>query len=281
MFSAQTTKIRFSLAAVLAATLGACEDVPPPPKPRPVISAEPPRPEPLPLPSAMTPPPVTPEPPPVKPEVATEPEADDVKPGDPLGGARKMLDAGKLDKALRLANLGVRRLPKRSVAWNTLGRVQLQMGKRSEAISSFEKAVELNPNNSYAQNNLGLALIYDKRFEDAVGVLEKAVELEPVEAYMWNNLGMAYEQLDRLEEARDAYDKGVQMESERARTSLARLEGVKTVFRTARADTPAVTKKDDAEGGAKGASDDTTAPSNPGDSKTPGDSQKDELRGQL
>ena len=111
------------------------------------------------------------------------------------------------------------------------------MGKRKDAIASFEKAVELNPKNSYAQNNLGLALIYDKRFEEAVDALEQAVELEPVEAYMWNNLGMAYEQLDRLEEARDAYSKAVEMESDLARESLARLEGVKSVIRTAKVDT--------------------------------------------
>ena len=128
-------------------------------------------------------------------------------------------------------------MPKRSGAWNTLGRVQLQMGKRKDAIESFEKAVDLNPKNSYARNNLGLALIYDKRFEEAADTLEQAVELEPVEAYMWNNLGMAYEQLDRLEDARVAYGNAVEMESDLARESLARLEGVKSVIRTAKVDT--------------------------------------------
>ena len=111
------------------------------------------------------------------------------------------------------------------------------MGNRKDAIASFEKAVDLNPKNSYARNNLGLALIYDKRFEEAVDMLEQAVELEPVEAYMWNNLGMAYEQLDRLEEAREAYGKAVEMDSDRARDSLARLMGVKSVIRTAKVDT--------------------------------------------
>ena len=108
------------------------------------------------------------------------------------------------------------------------------MGKRKEAIASFEKAVELNPHNSYAQNNLGLSLVYDKRYGDAARALEQAVELEPVEGYMWNNLGMAYEQLDRLEEARDAYGKAVEMENDRAKGSLARLKGVKSVIRTAK-----------------------------------------------
>ncbi len=130
----------------------------------------------------------------------------------------------------------MRRTPKRSSAWNILGRVQLQNGHRTDAIASFEKAVELNPQNSYAHNNLGLTLIYDKQFEEAVDELEQAVELEPVEAFMWNNLGMAYEHLDRLQEARDAYSNAIEMESGRARDSLARLKGVESVIRTAKVD---------------------------------------------
>ena len=137
-----------------------------------------------------------------KPPVTVENDDDGPRPADALAAAREMLDDKEYDKALKLANIAVKRMPKRSGAWNTLGRVQLQMGKRKDAIASFEKAVDLNPKNSYARNNLGLALIYDKRFEEAADMLEQAVELEPVEAYMWNNLGMAYEQLDRLEDAR-------------------------------------------------------------------------------
>src|SRR5262249_40123110 len=94
-------------------------------------------------------------------------------PVDALAAARKLLDDKQYDKALKLATIAVKRMPKRSGAWNTLGRVQLQMGKRKDAIASFEKSVDLNPKNSYARNNLGLALIYDKRFEEAADMLEQ------------------------------------------------------------------------------------------------------------
>lgn len=233
--------IRISLVAVAVATsLVACEDQPSPTlKARPPVTAAPPITQ-APEPVAPTPPPA---PEPAKTETLTvKPEETkpvvgnpvDDKPIGALAGARKLLEDGELDKGLELAQLAVRQTPKRSAAWNTLGRVQLRMGHRKDAIASFEKAVELNPSNSYAHNNLGLALIYDKRFEDAVEALEEAVELEPVEGYMWNNLGMAYEQLDRLTEAREAYGKAVEMESERARESLARLKGVDSVIRTAK-----------------------------------------------
>jgi Flp pilus assembly protein TadD len=238
---------RILIAVTLATTVVACEDVPSP-GPRattgPIVSAEPPKPAELP-----TPPPIAILPP--KPNVEAETgndrgsvANDDEAPGpiDALSGARKRLEEGDTEGALELAKVAVLHTPKRSGAWNTLGRVQLRMGKRKDAIVSFEKAVELNPRSSFAQNNLGLALIYEKRFEQAVDALEQAVELEPVKGYMWNNLGMAYEQLDRLEEARDAYGKAVELQSDHARDSLARLEGVESVVHTARVETDTETK---------------------------------------
>jgi Flp pilus assembly protein TadD len=236
---------RFVIRAFAAATaltmLVGCEEVDPPKPSRVVVStpAIPPSP-------AST---ATPAPPPaeVKPAVRvadekappkvepTQPGDDGTVPSDLIAGARAALADGELDRALRLAKLAVAKMPERSAAHNTLGRVQLRLGERSRAIASFDKAVELNPSSSYAYNNLGLALVYDGRFEDAVDALEEATNLTPVEGYMFNNLGMAYEHLDRLVEARDAYHKAADLKAERARENLARLQGVKSI-RTARAE---------------------------------------------
>ena len=237
------TSVRFTkilTAVAMTASLAACNDLSPSRKTTtqtttpPVATTEPPKPIAAPTP-VETPPPAVAET--AKPPVTVENDDDGPHPPDTLATARKLLADKQYDKALKLANIAVKKMPKRSGAWNTLGRVQLQMGKRKDAIGSFEKAVDLNPKNSYARNNLGLALIYDKRFEEAVDTLEQAVELEPVEAYMWNNLGMAYEQLDRLDEARIAYNNAVEMDSGPAKESLTRLEGVKSVIRTAKVDT--------------------------------------------
>ncbi len=237
---------KLSMALTLAGSLAACNDLAPTTHKTPApIAAEAPHPSEVPPPVPAT----TPTPVPAineqpKPETIVAKDDDDggddqkIEPSEALAGARKLLATGNGEGALRLAKVAVLRTPKRSGAWNVLGRAQLVLGKRKDAIASFEKAVELNPESSYARNNLGLALIYDKRFEEAVDSLEQAVELEPVEAYMWNNLGMAYEQLDRLDDARDAYDKAVAMDSDRAESSLSRLKGVKSVIRTAKADGP-------------------------------------------
>jgi Tfp pilus assembly protein PilF len=236
---------RLSMALTVVAGLAGCNDLAPEPhKVAPPSATEKPSESP---PTVATttptpaPTPVTKEQPKPQPIMAKGDDDDDdqeIAPSEALAGARKLLADGNGERALKFAKVAVLRTPKRSNAWNVLGRAQLVVGKRKDAIASFEKAVELNPQSSYARNNLGLALIYDKRYEEAVDSLEQAVELEPVEAYMWNNLGMAYEQLNRLEDARDAYDKAVAMDSDRAEASLSRLKGVKSVVQTAKVDGP-------------------------------------------
>lgn len=222
--------------AAVAGMIG-CEEIDQPkPQPKPVVSmpVTQPKVEPVKPVEPVTQPVAKVEPPPsVVDQVADE---DGMKPSELIEGARQALSSGESDRALRMATLATKKAPKRSAAWNTLGRVQLQRGVRKDAITSFEKAVELNPSSSYAQNNLGLALIYDGKYEDAIDALEEATQLEPVEGYMWNNLGMAYEHQDRLAEARDAYQKAAELKNDRAGENLARLEGVKSI-RTAKAET--------------------------------------------
>src|SRR5262245_29001351 len=248
MFTVTTTQ-RTLVALTLAMSLAACEDnVAPTPKKKPVATVETPQTIATPTPA----PEVTPSPTPgptakidsgiKKADTIVEEDSDADKPGTALAAARKALATGDYERGLKLAKIAVDHAPKRSGAWNTLGRAQLQAGKRKAALESFQKAVELNPGNSYAQNNLGRTLIYEGRYEEAIDALEEATQLEPVEGYMWNNLGMAYEHTDKLDEARDAYAKAVEMDNDRAQDSLARLEGVKTVVRTAKVDPSALEK---------------------------------------
>jgi Flp pilus assembly protein TadD len=231
----------FAIASAIT-TLAACEDsqparrpstvsapitMPAPevkaePKPEPIVVKAEPKPDPKPV-TAPT-------------AVNDNTDEDDATPGDAVKSAREALDAGEIDRGMKLAKLAVKQQPKRSAAWNTLGRAQLKKGERKNAIESFGKAVELNPSSSYAQNNLGLALIYDGKYEEAIASLEEATQLEPVEGYMWNNLGMAYEHMDRLSEARDAYRQAFELDADHAKENLARLEGVKSI-RTAKIDT--------------------------------------------
>jgi tetratricopeptide (TPR) repeat protein len=227
--------VKAFLGGAAALTLVACEEVDPP-KPKPMVTHVQPVEAPKPAPVVVPPVETKVEVKPVSPEPVELGDLGKLGDKELLAAARQATDEGQLARAVKIGQAATAKMPKRSAAWNVLGRAQLKSGMRKEAIASFEKATEMNPQSSFAQNNLGLALIYDGQFEDAVDALEEATELEPVEGYMWNNLGMAYEHLDRLEEARDAYRKAATLEHPLAKQNLARLEGVKTI-RTAKVDT--------------------------------------------
>jgi Flp pilus assembly protein TadD len=226
-------------AAALTMAIGCQEVDAPPPSSHSVqsVSAVAPSPTP-PVEKIAVAPPVVATPPAPPAPVAPPVDEATLPPRALVAAARQALAAGELAHADRLAHLLVLRAPDRSTAWNTLGRVQLKQGKRKDAIASFQKAVELDPGSSYAENNLGLALLYDGQYDDAVDALEEATSMTPVESYMWNNLGMAYEHLDRLDDAREAYHQAEKLENGRAPENLARLKGVKSVVRTAKADVP-------------------------------------------
>ena len=140
--------------------------------------------------------------------------------------ARVLISLGRSAEARAHAEAAVAIVADSSYGWNTLGRVELSEGNVDAAITSFERAAEENPDNSYAWNNLGFALIGLERYEEAVTALEMATSGSKPRSYMWNNLGMACEHLDRIVEARAAYRQAADSGSEKAASSLARLEGV-------------------------------------------------------
>jgi tetratricopeptide (TPR) repeat protein len=164
-----------------------------------------------------------------------------------LRQARRLLAQGEPEEALVKARRAVKLSPSSFLAWNTLGRAELENDHGKEAQQAFGRALELKSDSSYAHNNLGLAYLYEENWEQALAELEKATALTPVKPYMWNNLGIALEHLDRLDEARRAYEKGAEDGSESARASLVRLAGVRSI-KTARlepAASPAAEVPDD------------------------------------
>jgi tetratricopeptide (TPR) repeat protein len=219
-------------AALLALCgLAACDDDPrPKTRPAPTVASQP------------TPPVVVPEvkPEPPRPIAREEKRLEPPVRPEPKGGKETLAEARRLltegsdsEGALKMARRAVRLLQGSFLAWNTLGRAELEMDHGKEAQEAFTRAIELRPESSYAHNNLGLAFLYEQKWEDALVELEKATSLEPQQPYMRNNLGIALEHLDRLDEARAAYQKAADEGAENARVSAERLKGVKTI-KTAR-----------------------------------------------
>ena len=113
-----------------------------------------------------------------------------------------------------------------SLAWNTMGRVEMAERDYEAAIVSFSRAVDEDPDNSYAWNNLGLVYLLIEDYLEAVQALEKATSGVSPKAYMWNNLGMAYEHLNDIVLARASYDQAIASGSDRAQANFDRLIGV-------------------------------------------------------
>jgi tetratricopeptide (TPR) repeat protein len=212
-----------ALALPLVGALG-CDDVTPPKRNIDATVTVEKKPEP-PKTVIATPPPVVPKPPQnsiVKPEPRGAQET--------LKEARRLLNEGTdRELALKYARRAAKMLPDDFLAQNTLGRAEMEMNHGQEAQEAFQKAVDIKDESSFAHNNLGLTYIMQEKWDDALEEMEKATSLEPVKAYMWNNLGIVLEHLDRLDEARAAYQKAADGGAENAKSSVARLEGVKTI----------------------------------------------------
>ncbi len=140
--------------------------------------------------------------------------------------ARTYLALGKIASAREHAELAIEIDGASSLAWNTLGRVELAEHDHEAAVVSFERSVEENDDNSYAWNNLGFVLIEEEDYEGAVEALEAATSGAAPTSYMWNNLGMAYEHLDQIVLARASYRQASELGSGRAQDNFDRLEGV-------------------------------------------------------
>lgn len=140
--------------------------------------------------------------------------------------ARVSLNLGQLEKARNYIEPVLENMPDSSLAWNTLGRVELAERDFYEAIEAFTHATQTNPDNLHAWNNLGYTQLLVEEYEDALESLVQATSFESATAYMWNNLGMAHEHLDEIQNARDAYELAVNRGSVKAKDNFARLEGV-------------------------------------------------------
>ncbi len=144
--------------------------------------------------------------------------------------ARTLLSLDRADEAREHIESALELDGTSSLAWNTMGRVELAEGEYEAAIASFERATEEDPDNSYAWNNLGFVLIEEGLYGEAVAALEDATTGGTPKPYMWNNLGMAYEHLDQIALARAAYRQAGEGGSSKAIANFARLEGVESLI---------------------------------------------------
>ena len=144
---------------------------------------------------------------------------------DALSGyAFALLDANRLDDAIKYFNKLIAQFPNKSAGYSGLGIINFGNREYTEALAYFDKAarlnpkesnnftnkgncnyalsnyitaendfrigIKLNPNNTSALNGLGMSLGKNKKFKEAKIVFNKALYLKPMDYTLYCNYGM-------------------------------------------------------------------------------------------
>jgi tetratricopeptide (TPR) repeat protein len=126
-----------------------------------------------------------------------------------LGSA--LLQAGRLQDAIRHNEQALQINPNLAEAHCNLGSALLQAGRLQDAIRHNEQALQINPNLAEAHCNLGNALLQGGRVQDAIGHYEQAVRIKPDYAEPHYNLGNALLQAGRLPDAISRFEQVLQI----------------------------------------------------------------------
>jgi Tfp pilus assembly protein PilF len=114
-----------------------------------------------------------------RPDVRRDVAIEEDKRNAARAGARRDLESGKYDEAIRKLKSILREDPYDGNARNSLGVALLKKGSLYEAALEFEYAVKLLPTAPEPLNNIGLTLESARRFDEAIARFDEANALQP------------------------------------------------------------------------------------------------------
>jgi tetratricopeptide (TPR) repeat protein len=144
--------------------------------------------------------------------------------GTPDTEAYRLLRAGRLPEALRLAQQAVAGKTTCSPTHGVLAMILLRLGRAAEADAVIERAMQHAPGAADAYNSLAHVSVALGRHERANGLYRRAVELDPKVSRYWFNLASSERSLGRLAEAEAASDRAIALDSREYRGYLLRSE---------------------------------------------------------
>lgn len=101
----------------------------------------------------------------------------------------ELMDEGKVDEALALANQLLEKNPNSALVYNSLGRIYGQgKGDMAKAIFYLKKAIEVDSTFVSAWENLGIAYATQGDFKGALSCFSKALELDPKNKHVMDNI---------------------------------------------------------------------------------------------
>jgi tetratricopeptide (TPR) repeat protein len=138
--------------------------------------------------------------------------------------AYRLMRAGRLAEALRLAQQAVAGKTTCSPTHGVLAMILLRLGRAAEADAVIESAARYAAGAGDAYNSLAHVSVALGRHERANALYRRAVELGPKVSRHWFNLASSERSLGRLAEAEAACDRAVELDSREYRGYLLRSE---------------------------------------------------------
>jgi tetratricopeptide (TPR) repeat protein len=142
----------------------------------------------------------------------------------PDAEAYRLMRAGRLAEALRLAQQAVAGKTTCSPTHGVLAMILLRLGRAAEANAVVESAARYAPGAGDAYNSLAHVSVALGRHERANALYRRAVELGPNVSRHWFNLASSERSLGRLEQAEAACDRAIALDSREYRGYLLRSE---------------------------------------------------------
>jgi tetratricopeptide (TPR) repeat protein len=138
--------------------------------------------------------------------------------------AYRLMRAGRLAEALRLAQQAVAGKTTCSATHGVLAMILLRLGRAAEADAVIESAAQYAPGAGDAYNSLAHVSVALGRHERANALYRRAVELSPKVSRHWFNLASSERSLGRLAESEAACDRAIALDSREYRGYLLRSE---------------------------------------------------------
>ncbi len=128
---------------------------------------------------------------------------------DALMKARRMMDMGRHEEALRLYGQILEADPSNIKAWEYKGDIFYELGRHEEAIECYDRILSMDNRNLIALYKKGYTLRKIRRFPEAIAAFDQALEIDPDYSYALNEKGYSLNELSRYDEAIACFDRSL------------------------------------------------------------------------
>lgn len=133
----------------------------------------------------------------------------EIVPGSSYLGAmtgKALLQSGKPDEAIKIAEEAIRSASNPVEAYKVLGLAYRQKKDLDKAITQYEKLIEIEPDSPDVLNELVTLYVRTQRYENAIEIYQKLAQIDTYQSFMYHyRIALILSQLGRYTEALDEY----------------------------------------------------------------------------